>query len=73
MIRWLCRVLSDSFTNTSGTINSPNYPSSYCNLLNVTYIISATVPSTITLTFTAFDIEADSDFVSVSVYHCGPN
>uniref|UniRef100_A0A8C0J8V6 Cubilin n=1 Tax=Chelonoidis abingdonii TaxID=106734 RepID=A0A8C0J8V6_CHEAB len=47
-------------TAESGVISSPNYPNPYNNLNHCSWLLEAPRGSTITLTFTAFDVEMHS-------------
>lgn len=54
-------------TSPTGTIKSPNYPSSYPNLIDCRWIIQADSASKIRLTFGYIDTVADYDFVTVTI------
>ena len=44
----------------SGCLCSPNYPSNYDNNLDMEYVMTAAAGETVTITFTAFDVEFHS-------------
>ncbi|XP_078681767.1 procollagen C-endopeptidase enhancer 1-like [Branchiostoma floridae x Branchiostoma belcheri] len=50
---------------TSGTFASPNYPGHYPEDLQCVYVIQVTPPKVVKLTFAAFNVEQDYDFVYV--------
>ena len=60
---FLCNFLSacsHTYSGEAGVISSPGYPSNYPNNLQCLYEISAPPDATITLTFSAFDIQPAS-------------
>ncbi|CAH1233054.1 CHRNA7 [Branchiostoma lanceolatum] len=50
---------------TGGTFASPNHPNNYPEDQQCVYVIEVTLPKVVSLTFTAFDVEEDYDFVYV--------
>ncbi|XP_078681276.1 uncharacterized protein LOC144916137 [Branchiostoma floridae x Branchiostoma belcheri] len=47
----------------SGTVTSPNFPSQYPNSQDYRYLITVTPPKVVQLSFTAFNVENNWDFV----------
>jgi hypothetical protein len=54
-----------TFTASSGTVTSPNFPNNYPNNFSRTYCIQPSGGAAATLTFTAFNTEAGFDFVRI--------
>ncbi|KAI8513494.1 hypothetical protein Bbelb_101330 [Branchiostoma belcheri] len=50
-------------TGPSGTVSSPNFPSQYPNSQDYRYLITVTPPKVVQLSFTAFNVENNWDFV----------
>ena len=50
-----------TLTSLAGVIKSPNFPNNYINGVNCVYVITAPHNYRVTLTFTAFSLEAASD------------
>ncbi|XP_031624566.1 cubilin homolog [Contarinia nasturtii] len=61
-------VCGGKFEDENGVITSPWYPNPYEDNKNCIYDIQAPLGKSIILNFTAFDIEADCDFDSLSIY-----
>jgi len=63
-------VCNQTYSSSYGTIMSPNFPDQYPNSVTCTYLIKSPLNLPMTLTFTAFEVEAGSsgcyDFVRVS-------
>ena len=55
-----------SYNDPSGVISSPNHPGNYSNFLYCDYTIYSSTPSQLTMIFTAFEVQQDFDFVTVS-------
>ena len=58
-----------TLTATTGTISSPNYPQNYPASLNCYWIIASSTRTVITLSFNAFVIEDNFDFLRVCLKH----
>ncbi|HTE55290.1 MAG TPA: M4 family metallopeptidase [Kofleriaceae bacterium] len=54
-----------TFTTASGTVTSPNFPNNYPNNFSRTYCIQPAGGASTTLTFSAFNTEANFDFVTI--------
>lgn len=63
-LSWCCLIVY-TFTQLSGTLESPNYPCNYSNNMNATYTITAPTGSAITLTILKFDLENNKDLLQV--------
>ncbi|XP_070175366.1 fibrillin-3-like [Littorina saxatilis] len=58
-------VCGGTWTSTTGTIKSPNFPSVYNNSLGCVYVITVPDNYYISLSFTTFKLEVGYDFVEV--------
>ncbi|WAR06635.1 CUBN-like protein [Mya arenaria] len=56
------RVCSNTLTNFSGVIESPNFPNAYPHNLNCTWVIDTTMGNTVNISFSHFSLEKNCNF-----------